>query len=990
MPIHDPHLPIDLPDLPRNGAAVHTLGAPPHLFDDEAVAVLREQLISHLGADMARGLITAWGYELGRRDALSLGRHFSWENDTQLLLCGPRLQPLMHAGRMETKRLQLNRAQGVVDVEVVWHRCPEAAQYIERLGHAEHAVCWTLVGYYAGYCSTLLCREVQAIETTCAGMGADFCTVRLRGREPSAAGRLHPSLQPSHAVRIMQQELERLRFESSMRLQRLEALREAVLDVAGELMLDGVQAKIVSRGRVLLGARYGFLALFQESDVRHRHLGAVQRGYVIIHDGLSQSDAADLDPFPITAGLFGAVLRDSTTVRVRRIGDDPRSRGMPAHPALSASFLGVPVRVHGQLHGALYFTDRLDGGEFSLDDEKLAESFAAHAGVALENARLVETIDAERGELAHALEREQEVTSELHHVRSEQERERNLLAALLTLPDVGDVDSALHRVLGRLTSLLDADVGSLSLCGEDGALQVRAMTERGQAVDLPPGDGQGGGQALAAGFSGRVTEARDVVYVRDVVEDPAALEPHLRDRGVRTLLGAPLLCEGRLIGVVAVGSFAVRTFDEAEWRFLRVAANLTALSIERARLHGEVVRSDQLLRAVIEAAPIGMSVTVPPRGEMILSNEVMRRLSELAAQSGAQPAGDAPERALAGEVVRRVERALVCPITGSQVAVRVSAAPVRSAAGPNGPGIVQAAVTVVEDLTLEKEIERLRERFVQLVAHDLRNPLNAAMMHVEILRERLEGALTPAQAAAGVAGGAAQLQVHAQAQAASGALAEGIRTAEAISRAMDRVGELVSDLLDYSRLEAGQLMVHRAQVALRPLLRELLDEMRPLLGDRPLELEIAEDLPPLWADRRRLAQVLMNLLSNAAKYTPPDARMGLRARLCDPIEAAFLRPLDEEGAGRGQAGGAQGERGGAPRNWVLISVWDLGPGIPQEARVRLFDPFYRLTRDVERREGTGLGLYIARGLVETHGGQIWIEDTEGACFSMLWPAAIKE
>src|SRR6185369_16396133 len=117
------------------------------------------------------------------------------------------------------------------------------------------------------------------------------------------------------------------------------------------------------------------------------------RGYVIIHDGLSQQDAADLDPFPVSDGLFGAVLRDNATVRVRHVSDDPRSRGMPErHHALMSNFLGVPVRIHGQLCGALYFTDRLDGSEFSLDDEKLAESFAAHAGVALENARLVETI----------------------------------------------------------------------------------------------------------------------------------------------------------------------------------------------------------------------------------------------------------------------------------------------------------------------------------------------------------------------------------------------------------------------------------------------------------------------------------------------------------------------------------------------------------------------------------------------------------------------
>ena len=73
--------------------------------------------------------------------------------------------------------------------------------------------------------------------------------------------------------------------------------------------------------------------------------------------------------------------------------------------------------------------------------------------------------------------------------------------------------------------------------------------------------------------------------------------------------------------------------------------------------------------------------------------------------------------------------------------------------------------------------------------------------------------------------------------------------------------------------------------------------------------------------------------------------------------------------------------------WVLLTVWDHGPGIPQEALPRIFDPFYRLSRDLEHKEGTGLGLYITRGLVEAHGGQIWLDDVPGASFSMLWPAA---
>jgi signal transduction histidine kinase len=283
------------------------------------------------------------------------------------------------------------------------------------------------------------------------------------------------------------------------------------------------------------------------------------------------------------------------------------------------------------------------------------------------------------------------------------------------------------------------------------------------------------------------------------------------------------------------------------------------------------------------------------------------------------------------------------------VDVRVSAAPVRS-----GSGAVEAAVTVVEELTLEKELVRLRERFISLVAHDLRNPLNAALTNLDLLRERLESGRNNLD----TRGSPARL------------VDESLRTSEAIFRSMMRVSGMVSDLLDYSRLEAGQMAIHVGEVSLPGLVKELLEEMRPLLGGRLVEVDIDDDLPLLRADHGRLAQVLTNLLSNAMKYTPPGVRLGLRARRASaatrlPVKLSALEL----------------------QRFVLLTAWDQGPGIPPEAQPRLFDPFYRLSRDQGKREGTGLGLFITRGLVEAHGGQVWIDDVPGASFSMLWPAA---
>lgn len=973
----------------RHSTAV--VGAP--AMDDETLSVLREKLITTLGVDMSRGLLTGWGYELGRRDALALAHPFSWEDDAGLLLASPRLLAWQR-GTMEPRRVGLSRARGHVDIEVLWRRSTEAEHYLSRLGRADHAVCWMLSGYYAGYAGTLLARPISVVETTCAGMGAEHCTLRLRAREPGDQSRpAHAVLEQGHAVRVMHSELERLRFESSMRLTRLEALREAVLDVTAELRLSGVQAKIVSRGRVLLGARYAFLVMYAGAP------GQGSLGYDVVHDGLAPEDAEALDPFPVHDGLFAEVLQNNDTVRVRRAAEDPRARGLRDHQSLSASFLGVPLRIHSQQSGALYFADRLDGGEFSLDDQKLAESFAVHAGVALENARLVETIAADRDERSQALEREQEVTTELHDLRQELDRERQLLRALVDLPALPDLDSALHHLLSRIMKLLAADVGAVLLCAPGAApltLDVHAALaataaggERG-VLPIPTPD-----LPIRGGLAGRVLTARELVYVRDVAEDDEALGLHLRARGVRSLLGAPLLIEGRSIGVVEVGTYAVRTFDDPEKRFLKAAASQTALAIEHARAQQEVARFGELLQAVIEAAPIGMAVQLPGGAQTLLSNGVMRRLEEIGERCGVSPAGDAPQRALRGEVVPREERTLPSPEPsepGAQpVALRVSAAPVRDA-----QGAVRAAVTVVEELTLEKELERLRERFVSLVAHDLKNPLSAAMMHLELLQERLE----EGKGNLDTRGAPARL------------VEDSLRTSDAIHRAMLRVSDMVSDLLDYSRLEARQLTVTPSEVILPALVRELLEEQRPLLQGRMVEVDIDDDVPPLRADRRRLMQVLANLLGNAVKYTPKEVRLGLRARRASAAAGQLpLHLLSNRGdaaalatSDRGALSvltidrrGATSQRGAETDDervtleeldgWVLLTAWDQGPGIPAESRARLFDPFYRLSRDHEAREGTGLGLYITRGLCEAHGGVIWIDEIPGASFSMLWPVA---
>jgi two-component system sensor histidine kinase KdpD len=168
--------------------------------------------------------------------------------------------------------------------------------------------------------------------------------------------------------------------------------------------------------------------------------------------------------------------------------------------------------------------------------------------------------------------------------------------------------------------------------------------------------------------------------------------------------------------------------------------------------------------------------------------------------------------------------------------------------------------------------------------------------------------------------------------------------AGAIVRESDRLNRLVANLLDMSRIEGGALRPQRDWYDAGELVREVIARLRPLLNGRRVEPVIADDLPPVSLDYLMIDQVVTNLIENAVKYTPSGT----------PIDVRVERVGDR----------------------IRLAVADHGPGIPASKRDSVFDKFYRLARRGQI-QGSGLGLAVSKGLVEGHGGQIWIEETPG-------------
>ena len=175
-----------------------------------------------------------------------------------------------------------------------------------------------------------------------------------------------------------------------------------------------------------------------------------------------------------------------------------------------------------------------------------------------------------------------------------------------------------------------------------------------------------------------------------------------------------------------------------------------------------------------------------------------------------------------------------------------------------------------------------------------------------------------------------------------------------------RLSGLVDDAIQMARVDAGRVQLHRENWPVDPLIQSVLEKMKPRLDGRNLNLEVAQGLPQLPADRELVALALRQLLSNAIKYSPPEAPIGVTAATRDGN--------------------------------LLIQVSDHGPGILAGERTRIFEKFYRSPKLNGQLPGAGLGLAIARDVVRAHGGEIWVDSTPGggSTFCISLPLLARE
>jgi PAS domain S-box-containing protein len=399
----------------------------------------------------------------------------------------------------------------------------------------------------------------------------------------------------------------------------------------------------------------------------------------------------------------------------------------------------------------------------------------------------------------------------------------------------------------------------------------------------------------------------------------------------------PLIAHGQVVGVIFIFRNYSGAFSANDTALLQSFADQAAIAVHNAQLYAQVSREKQRLDALLDSAADGIlilganhiiencnpafarmlgaareAIRGKSHEEIVRWSKVNEDLTLQKAEADGWPLTPNATLYVEGDLQRQ---------NGVPLPVGITYAP-----SVSSDGRLINIIATIRDITRFREADELKSTFISVISHELKTPIALIKGYVSTLRR--EDATWDREIVAD--------------------------SLAVIEEEADRLTNLVENLLDASRLQAGALSINQTDVDLVSLTKRIAERFQVQTDNHKLVVDFPSGFPIILGDEDRLAQVLSNLISNSIKYSPAGGEIRIHGQ---------IRP-----------------------EHVIICVSDQGPGIAPEDIPHVFDRFYRATEASRKTKGAGLGLYLARAVIEAHNGRIWVDPKpdSGAriCFSL--------